>query len=625
MVRCSNGKVTHRFSCSEGKVFNDLTKACEDPKYVNCQSSATKTMQNTSPSTEENNEFLFETTQSTISKTLNPISSSHTSVPISSFLSSEDSTTISSQIIANSNKDIISKSNRSTVFVEKPILSEETSTMNDKSFVEYVDEDNSGITTAMTTESPMTESTTSTTSSLLISNISPVLESTLQNQTTLIDTSVTEPTFITETNTKSNNYCFIDESLQESNSTNHLTSKETSKLLDLYKIVCYFTNWSRYRPDSAKFTVNDVNPFLCTHIIYSFAVLDNKTLTLKPSDECTDIDNKFYAQITGLKKKNPKLKVLIGLGGWVDSEGDKYSRLVSNLTTRSNFIDHVIKFIIKNSFDGLDLSWEFPKCWQSNCGAGPHSDQINFAKFIRELRIALNKQSRPLLLTAAVSANKEIIDSAYEITSLTFNLDFINLMAYDYYTSNTPFASHHSPLYPHPISKDFNYIRLNANYSTNYWMKKGIPSHKIILGIPFYGRSFKLVNPDINDIGAPINGSGNEGLLTREKGFLSYYEICTNIANKGWAKRVDAYLYGGSQLLTGPYAYDNDQWVGYDDRHHITQKAKFIKELNLGGAMIWAIDLDDFNGICCKIKSPLLKTVNRELRGYSFDLNIFCP
>jgi chitinase len=313
------------------------------------------------------------------------------------------------------------------------------------------------------------------------------------------------------------------------------------------------------------------------------------------------------------------------LGGWVDSEGDKYSRLVSNLTTRSNFIDHVIKFIIKNSFDGLDLSWEFPKCWQSNCGAGPHSDQINFAKFIRELRIALNKQSRPLLLTAAVSANKEIIDSAYEITSLTFNLDFINLMAYDYYTSNTPFASHHSPLYPHPISKDFNYIRLNANYSTNYWMKKGIPSHKIILGIPFYGRSFKLVNPDINDIGAPINGSGNEGLLTREKGFLSYYEICTNIANKGWAKRVDAYLYGGSQLLTGPYAYDNDQWVGYDDRHHITQKAKFIKELNLGGAMIWAIDLDDFNGICCKIKSPLLKTINRELRGYSFDLNIFCP
>jgi chitinase len=88
---------------------------------------------------------------------------------------------------------------------------------------------------------------------------------------------------------------------------------------------------------------------------------------------------------------------------------------------------------------------------------------------------------------------------------------------------------------------------------------------------------------------------------------------------------VDAYLYGGSQLLTGPYAYDNDQWVGYDDRHHITQKAKFIKELNLGGAMIWAIDLDDFNGICCKIKSPLLKTINRELRGYSFDLNIFCP
>lgn len=56
--------------------------------------------------------------------------------------------------------------------------------------------------------------------------------------------------------------------------------------------------------------------------------------------------------------------MLIAIGGWNDSAGDKYSRLVNNSSARRRFVAHVVNFIEENNFDGLDLDWEYPKCWQ---------------------------------------------------------------------------------------------------------------------------------------------------------------------------------------------------------------------------------------------------------------------
>ena len=64
----------------------------------------------------------------------------------------------------------------------------------------------------------------------------------------------------------------------------------------------------------------------------------------------------------------------------------------------------------------------------------------------------------------------------------------------------------------------------------------------------------------------------------------------------------------------GPYAFKDDEWVSFDDIDTIQQKTEFLKLMELGGAMIWALDLDDFKGSCGTGETyPLLKTINREL------------
>lgn len=63
-----------------------------------------------------------------------------------------------------------------------------------------------------------------------------------------------------------------------------------------------------------------------------------------------------------LKEKG--VKVLLGLGGWDDSASDKYSRMVNSPSARRKFVIHALDFIEQYEFDGLDLDWEYPKCWQ---------------------------------------------------------------------------------------------------------------------------------------------------------------------------------------------------------------------------------------------------------------------
>ena len=64
--------------------------------------------------------------------------------------------------------------------------------------------------------------------------------------------------------------------------------------------MCYFTNWAWYRPGIGKYRPEDIDPTLCTHIIYGFAVLDSNKLTMKPHDSWA-VDGAAGLLVVGLK------------------------------------------------------------------------------------------------------------------------------------------------------------------------------------------------------------------------------------------------------------------------------------------------------------------------------------
>jgi len=61
-----------------------------------------------------------------------------------------------------------------------------------------------------------------------------------------------------------------------------------------------------------------------------------------------------------------------------------------------------------------------------------------------------------------------------------------------------------------------------------FWLNNGCPASKLLLGIPTFGRSFTLENPNSPGLGANAIGAGLPGPFTQEAGFLGYYEV-TNI------------------------------------------------------------------------------------------------
>ena len=219
------------------------------------------------------------------------------------------------------------------------------------------------------------------------------------------------------------------------------------------------------------------------------------------------------------------VKVLVSIGGGGASGNTELMKRyfwLTSPTRRAGFVRKVADYVTAHDLDGLDVDLEGP------------SINGDYGAFVRDLGVALSAKGK--LLTAALSKG---YGGDQVPTEALKAFDYVSVMAYD---ATGPWA----PNRPGPHSSlEF------AKDAAQYWVKRGLPKSKLVLGVPFYGYGF-------------TGGKSDE-----------------------WPYRRIVSTYPGAEGadVTGNTIY-------YNGAATIRAKGRYIVTQGFAGAMIWSLDSD---------------------------------
>lgn len=324
-----------------------------------------------------------------------------------------------------------------------------------------------------------------------------------------------------------------------------------------------------------------------THINYAFANIKDGLVV---EGFAHDLEN--LRVLTGLRQRNPRLRILVSVGGWTWSGG--FSDAARTRESRQRFVQSAVEFVQRHDLDGFDVDWEYPGL-PGYGNVNRPEDKENFTALMSDLRHAFDAEGasrgRRYDITFAAGASADVLAHT-QMDAVQPFVDYVNLMTYDFREAGGDAqAGHHSNLYAHPADPH----HMSADRAVREFLAAGVPASKLVLGVPFYGHAWAEVEP-------ASDGLYQEGKPPRERVDTHYGNLAALATAPGWVRRWDA-------LAQAPYLWNADKrvFIAYDDPESLALKSRYIREHGLAGAMFWEYRADP--------TGALLGTLFEGLRG----------
>ncbi|KAJ6149090.1 Killer toxin subunits alpha/beta 6 [Penicillium samsonianum] len=350
---------------------------------------------------------------------------------------------------------------------------------------------------------------------------------------------------------------------------------------ELYKKIGYFEGWNYNRP-CLTMHVDDIDDGY-THIHFAFGEFSSDMEVLIKED----VQEQWKAFI----KADRDYKKVLSFGGWEFSNAPATSglfRLAVSPDRRDTFAENVVKFAADNGLDGLDFDWEYPGATDiEGSDPGSEDDGENYLEFLKLVREKLPKGKS---LSVATAASFWYL-KGFPVKEMAPVLDYFIHMTYDFHGQWD--VAREWSMDGCPAG---NCLRSHVNSTQTHeslvmMTKAGVPSHKIVVGVTSYGRSFKMSDPTCRGPMCTFVGERNDspakpGRCTDTGGYISNFEIL-EIIDKGGAIKSWYDEATDSDYLV----FNSVEWVAYMTDKTKDRRRSQYKGLNCGGTTDWAIDL----------------------------------
>ncbi|MFD2177601.1 glycoside hydrolase family 18 protein [Veronia pacifica] len=349
---------------------------------------------------------------------------------------------------------------------------------------------------------------------------------------------------------------------------------------------------SAYLPLWKVWAADDVPGHLVTHIKLAFARISDK-------GEAEIDDNERYQtqmlQALRLKQLYPHIKLILSVGG---GEADGFSDMGLTTESRQQFIESLTTMIGTYQLDGIDIDWEYPghNGWGKKVARS--EDKKNFTALMADIRLAFDELEKTTgkYYQLSYAAGTQIWSYQHtEVDKISQYVDHINIMGYDFFGPWGQIGAHHANLFANrdnPINP-----AISVDQAVSAYLAMGVPSDKLVLGIPFYGYSWTDSQKKQRGLFQPFENPIPEA--------IEYKDLVRRYSQKkGFSLRWD-------DDAKADYLFDGKTFITFDGARAVTEKGRYVKRRNLAGAMVWELTQDHGQDLLSALHSALTPEFTR--------------